>query len=88
MDGNFAEDLRQLLGESEEQLTSLGYKRDDIEEVISNIEDANATLENALNYIDEAVDSATRLTDEYIPQAQDLTGYQNLCMDKVVRQLY
>jgi len=75
MDGNFAEDLRQLLGESEEQLTSLGYKRDDIEEVISNIEDANATLENALNYIDEAVDSATRLTDEYIPQAQDLTGY-------------
>ena len=75
MDGKFAEDLRQLLGESEEQLTSLGYKRDDIEEVISNIEDANATLENALNYIDEAVDSATRLTDEYIPQAQDLTGY-------------
>ena len=38
-------------------------------------EDANATLETALNYIDDAVDSAQRLEDDYIPQAQDILNY-------------
>lgn len=61
--------------DAEENIRNLGYKKDDIEEVISNIEDANATLETALNYIDDAVDSAQRLEDDYIPQAQDILNY-------------
>ena len=71
----FAEELRNIMQNAEENIQNLGYKKDDIEEVISNIEDANATLETALNYIDDAVDSAQRLEDDYIPQAQDILNY-------------
>ena len=72
---SFAEELRNVMQDAEENIRNLGYKKDDIEEVISNIEDANATLETALNYIDDAVDSAQRLEDVYIPQAQDILNY-------------
>jgi len=72
---SFAEELRNVMQDAEENIRNLGYKKDDIEEVISNIEDANATLETALNYIDDAVDSAQRLEDDYIPQAQDILNY-------------
>ena len=72
---SFGEELRNVMQDAEENIRNLGYKKDDIEEVISNIEDANATLETALNYIDDAVDSAQRLEDDYIPQAQDILNY-------------
>ena len=72
---SFAEELRNVMQDAEENIRNLGYKKDDIEEVISNIEVANATLETALNYIDDAVDSAQRLEDDYIPQAQDILNY-------------
>ena len=71
----FAEELRNIMQNAEENIQNLGYKKDDIEDVIPSIEDANSNLENALSYIDEAVDSAQRLEDEYIPQAQDILNY-------------
>ena len=71
----FAEELRNIMQNAEENIINLGYKKDDIEDVISSIEEANTNLENALSYIDEAVDSAQRLEDEYIPQAQDILNY-------------
>ena len=71
----FAEELRNIMQNAEENIINLGYKKDDIEDVITSIEDANSNLETALGYIDEAVESAQRLEDEYIPQAQDILNY-------------
>ena len=65
---SFAEELRNVMQDAEENIRNLGYKKDDIE-------DANATLETALNYIDDAVDSDQILEDDYIPQAQDILNY-------------